>query len=367
MTVFDTRRKKFLSHIQKEDQAILITHPESIYYLSGFLHNPHERFMGLIWTKDQDWVLILPQLDYESAHQVIGSEVKLLGYSDGEPVSSKVIGLLADGSMKTLLIEKNVLTYERAEWFVKGIPDLVLSDLTPLLDQMRLVKDDEELSKMQRAAQYTDQILKNALAKFTRQMTEFDLVAEIDFQAKKIGAEKMSFGTTVLNQEKSALPHGHPGNKKLEKGLLLIDFGIVLEGYCSDMTRTFHIGPWEKEARKIYETVLQAEEAAILRTKEGVTLAELDLEARKIIDNEGYGEFFIHRLGHGIGLGIHEFPSVHSSNQDLTQKGMIFTIEPGIYVPGFGGVRIEDAVYVESNGCIPLTKFPKQVDQVVIE
>lgn len=172
----------------------------------------------------------------------------------------------------------------------------------------------------------------------------------------------MSFDTTVLTGDKAASPHGKTGDRKLQEGdLVLFDLGVVHKGYCSDITRTLALGEPGEEQKKVYDIVLKSETAALEAVKPGVTAAELDQISRKVITDAGYGDYFTHRLGHGLGISVHEFPSIHGANPMTMEKGMVFTLEPGIYVPGKVGVRIEDDVAVTENGYEVLTKYPKEL------
>ena len=196
-------------------------------------------------------------------------------------------------------------------------------------------------------------------------MSELEIVAEIEYEMKKKGVEKMSFATTVLAGAKAALPHGTPDQTKVKKGdFVLFDLGVVYNGYCSDITRTVAFGDVRKEHKKVYETVLNAQMAAVDAVKPGMTCSELDKVARNIIQEAGYGEYFTHRLGHGLGISIHEYPSVTETNNLTLKEGMVFTIEPGIYIPGQVGVRIEDDVVVTKTGREVLTKFPKSLQVI---
>src|SRR5699024_8710667 len=171
------------------------------------------------------------------------------------------------------------------------------------------------------------------------------------------------FSTIVLSGEKSALPHGVPGDRKIQQGdFLLIDFGVIIDGYCSDITRTFVIGEASEKQTEIYHIVLEATNAGIAAVQAGVPLKEFDIAARKVIQDSGYGEYYNNRVGHGLGLEVHEEPSVHGKNEESAEKGLLFTIEPGIYIPEFGGVRIEDNVYINEDGKAEvLTSFPKEL------
>lgn len=172
----------------------------------------------------------------------------------------------------------------------------------------------------------------------------------------------MSFETTVLSGPKTASPHGIPGNRAIQKGdFVLFDLGVVYEGYCSDITRTVAFGEITEEQRNIYETVKASNEQSIKAVKPGVRCMDLDQISREIISRAGYGEFYTHRLGHGLGISIHEFPSVNGANELKLKPGMVFTIEPGIYKPNIAGVRIEDDVVVTEDGVEVLTKYPKEL------
>lgn len=367
MTFNQTNRAKLLHLVPDgEEKAIVITHPKHVFYFTGFYTNPHERFLGLFWHKEKGWSLILPQLDAQAAISKVDEQISIISYSDEQKPEERVREWLSNVNVQEFLVEESVLNVERFRWLQQAKPAAQISNIMGLIDEIKSRKTAEEINILQEAAQKTDQILKLALEHFKVGMTENDMVAEIEFQAKKLGAEQMSFGTSVLGKEKSALPHGKSSTDKLHKGFMLIDFGIVYRGYTSDMTRTFHLGPWEEEALKIYETVLKAEKEAIRQAKLGMTFEELDGIARGIINEAGYGSYFIHRLGHGLGIDVHEYPSISKGNTDRLEEGMVFTIEPGIYLPNFGGVRIEDAVFMTKQGAQTLTHFPKESGEVLI-
>ena len=175
----------------------------------------------------------------------------------------------------------------------------------------------------------------------------------------------MSFDTMVLAGANSALPHGIPGANKMKRGdFVLFDLGVIIDGYCSDITRTVAFGEISEEQTRIYNTVLAGQLQAVEACKPGVTLGAIDNAARSVIADAGYGDFFPHRLGHGLGISVHEYPDVKAGNESPLKEGMVFTIEPGIYVPNVGGVRIEDDIYITKDGSEILTKFPKELQFV---
>ena len=195
--------------------------------------------------------------------------------------------------------------------------------------------------------------------------TELEIVAAIEYELKKKGITDMSFATMVLTGANGASPHGTPGQTKIQKGdFVLFDLGVIVDGYCSDITRTVAYGEINDKQKEIYDTVLKAQLAAIDASNPEVTCANVDLTARKIISDAGYGEYFPHRLGHGLGIGVHEYPSLTETNELQLEAGMVYTIEPGIYVPNVAGVRIEDDILVTKNGVEILTKFPKELQYI---
>lgn len=365
---YQKRRENLIQSIPHEEAAVMVHDPKSVFYLTGFFSDPHERFMGLFYHRAKGWTLILPLLDVDAAKQCVESNIIVIGYGDHQSPEQIVVKWLTEVNCADMYIEEPFVSYARVKWLLKYRQDLQIHDLTSFLQRMRIVKTKEEIENLKKAGEITDQVLKAALAQLKVGMTENDLAAEIEYQAKKHGAELMSFGTSVLYGTKSALPHGKPGRNKLEQdGLLLIDFGVVVDKYVSDMTRTFQLGEWKPQEEEMYDVVLQAELTALAAARTGMTFEALDQIAREIITDAGYGEYFVHRLGHGMGIDVHEYPSVGAGNTDLIQQGMVFTIEPGIYLPQVGGVRIEDAVYMTDQGAVPLTAFPKDRDRVQLD
>ncbi len=234
------------------------------------------------------------------------------------------------------------------------------------LSQLRQVKDEEEIEIIKRAQEITDRLFHKIINELVRpgKMTELDLAAEIEYQMKKLGASGPSFDTIVATGAHTALPHATPRNKVIENNTpLLIDMGVYLDGYVSDMTRTVWIGSSpDPEFEKIYNIVLEAQLAAEKGIRPGMTTVEVDALARNVIAEHGYGEKFVHSLGHGVGLNIHEAPIVSNRQDTATTvvENMAFTVEPGIYIEGFGGVRIEDIIIVRSDGAEVITKSPKK-------
>jgi Xaa-Pro aminopeptidase len=230
----------------------------------------------------------------------------------------------------------------------------------PLLPALRMVKDANELVLMERAAALGCDLFGALLPRIEAGMTEVALAAELEFDARKRGAEGMSFETIVASGARSALPHGRATSARLpRKGFVTLDFGVILKGYCSDMTRTVHLGNPTREERAAYDAVLEAQEAAVDAVKPGTTCGAVDDAARNVLRQAGWSKYFTHSTGHGVGLEIHEQPRIAAGQEMRLEPGMVITIEPGVYLPGRFGIRIEDMVAVTAKGGRILTPVTK--------
>lgn len=260
-------------------------------------------------------------------------------------------------------IEKNALTVDRFD----AISDILTgadsyTDLTSIIQRLQLIKTVEEKDKLIEAGKWADVAFEIGFKTVKEGVTEQAIIAEIEYQLKKQGVSQMSFDTLVLAGANAASPHGTPGSTKVSPNeLVLFDLGVVWNGYCSDATRTVAYQKPTEFQEKIYNITLEAQLAAQEAVRPGVTAGELDQIARNVINSYGYGEYFNHRLGHGIGTTVHEFPSLVEGNDLVIEEGMCFSLEPGIYIPEKVGVRIEDCVYVTSDGCVPFTTTPKEL------
>ena len=342
--------------------AAFLTSTENVFYCSGFYSDPHERLLALAVFPDAEPFLICPGMEKEDAKNS-GWTGEILGYSDvenpwemaGQAVSKRGI------TVKNLAVEKEHLNVERFEKINELFHTPSLTAAEEKLRLMRMVKSEDEMKKIREACRLADFAVEIGSSEIKEGRTEMEILAKIEYELKKAGVSQMSFSTMVLTGTNAASPHGNPGDTAIKKGdLVLFDLGVVFEGYCSDITRTIAYGSLNGKQQEIFDTVLRAEEAAAAAVKPGVSCADIDRIARSLIADKGYGEYFPHRLGHGLGISVHEYPSLTETNPLLLQEGMVFTIEPGIYVPGTAGVRIEDDVYVTADGAEILTKFPKR-------
>lgn len=343
--------------------AAFITDPYNVFYVSGFKSNPHERLLGVMVFADAEPFLICPKMEIPDAKNA-GWAGEVVGHEDTQN-SMEILyqtALSRGVDLKTMAIEKAHMTVERYEALLSFFGDLSISQLDAQLNAMRVIKDDAELQILREAAALADYAIEVAARTIKKGITEIEVMTEIELALKKRGVTHMSFDTTVLTGARAASPHGKTGEYKLQQGdLVLFDLGVVHKGYCSDITRTLALGEPNEEQKEVYDVVYRSEMAALEAVKPGVTAAELDHISRQVIADAGYGDYFTHRLGHGLGIDVHEFPSIHGENTMTMEKGMVFTLEPGIYVPGKVGVRIEDDVAVTADGYEVLTKYPKEL------
>ncbi|MBV8051991.1 MAG: aminopeptidase P family protein [Acidobacteriaceae bacterium] len=235
----------------------------------------------------------------------------------------------------------------------------------PLIESARIVKDPDEIGLLRSAISVGEGLFDVALKAIRPGVPETQVAAEMEYAARRAGAEGMSFETIIASGPRSALPHGRASAAEIpRKGFVVCDFGIILAGYCSDMTRTVHVGKLSAEMQRMYDSVREAQEAAIQAVKPGVNAGKIDSAARQVLTKRGFGKYFTHSTGHGVGLEIHEMPRIAARQTEPLLAGMVITIEPGVYIPETGGVRIEDMVLVTDKGCKVLTQTSKELVEI---
>ena len=237
-----------------------------------------------------------------------------------------------------------------------------LRETPALVEQCRMVKDEEEIARIRSAVILGAGLFDRALEVIRPGVKEIEVAAEMEYAARKAGAEAMSFETIIAGGERSALPHGRASQAAIPRqGFVVCDFGVILTGYCSDMTRTVYVGRASAEERGAYQAVKEAQLAAVDAVRPGVSVGEVDRVARKSLQKSGLAKYFTHSTGHGVGLEIHEIPRVAAGQTEILQRGMVITVEPGVYVPGKWGIRIEDMVVVTEHGCEVLSPTSKEL------
>ncbi len=343
--------RKDLHSIQAD--AILVESPTNRRYLSGFTGTS-----GALLISEKDAFFITDFRYMEQAkEQCIGFEIVKHTASLYEEAGN----LVKKTGITSLAFEKEYTTYATYESLQKHIG----ADLLPaagMIEQMRMYKDADELDILKEAAQVADQAFTHITTILKPGVTELEISNELEFFMRKQGAVSSSFDIIVASGWRSALPHGVATDKVIEKGeLVTMDYGAYYKGYCSDITRTVAVGEPSAELHNIYTCVYEAQLKAVEAIKPGMTGSEADLIARQYITEKGYGEYFGHGLGHGLGMEVHEGPRVSPKGKQALEPGMVVTVEPGIYVPGTGGTRIEDDIVITQNGNERLTHSPKEL------
>ena len=333
--------------------AILLTSEANCYYATGFMGEG----IALV-TRRGSWYFTDSRYT-EAADKAIGDAAVIREVSREKPFSALINEALAEaGAEKAGFEEQRMTVAEHAVYSEKL--HCTLTPASALMTELRGSKDEEELSCMTAAQRIAEGALEQILKEIRPGMTEKEIAARLNYLMVSAGAEKTSFDTIVASGPNGSMPHAVPGMRKVREGdFITMDFGCVYKGYCSDMTRTVALGRPSDEMRNVYDIVLQAQLAGIAAAKAGVTGAVIDGAARKVIQDAGYGAYFGHSFGHSLGIDIHEAPNAAPGNDKPMPDGAVVSAEPGIYLPGKFGVRIEDVMILRPDGAQVITKAPK--------
>lgn len=333
--------------------ALVVTKEENKYYLSMFPSTSYE----LVITRDD--AFILTDFRYAEAAEDLAPVFRAVITEPGYSIRE----FLNECGAEKLGLEFKDVNVDYYNLMQEALPDrAVLVSYDGMIEKIRSVKDKMELAYIAMAEKIGDQAFSYILGQIKPGVSEKEIALKLELKMRELGAEKLSFDTIVVSGERSSLPHGMPSDKLIEKGdLVTMDFGCKFMGYCSDMTRTIAVGSVSPDQKKIYDIVLRAQKETCQAIKAGVRAADVDAVARSIIEAEGYGRYFGHGLGHGVGLEIHEAPTANPRSREVLEQGMLVTIEPGIYLPKKFGVRIEDLSIVTENGIINLTGSEKEL------
>ena len=345
--------------------AVALNPGPTLTYLTGLTFHLMERPVVLLAAPGQDPALILPELEINKA---TSAAIKLQPFTfNDNPASwqlayqkaAQALGL--DG--KRIGVEPNRMRVLELRFLEGAMPNAQFISAEAIFSQLRMHKDAEEVQAMRRAVQIAQTALQATLPVIKPGVTERQVASELVMQLLRAGSDaEMPFQPIVSGGPHSADPHATPSDRPLQRGdLLVIDWGAMYQGYVSDLTRTFAIGDVEPEYHRIYELVRLANEAGRAAGRPGIPAGQVDQTAREVIEDGGYAQYFTHRVGHGIGLDTHEPPYMFGENDLILAPGMAYTIEPGIYLPERGGVRIEDDVVVTENGCETLSDMPRKL------
>ncbi len=359
------RLQNVQQQLQQNNVAAMALVPgPNMLYISGMHTHLSERPIVMLIPAEGEPGIVIPTLEAPKA-QAAGIPADLIfnwgddeGYMGAFQAACQTFGLAG----KTIAVEKlymRMLEWDMMEEFAAG---LKREYADPILNSLRLVKDEDEVKHLKKAIEIAEQAMHQLLPQIKIGMTEKQIAGMLSQLMIEGGSEGNPFGPIVSSGPNAASPHAVPTDRPIQAGeLMIIDWGAIVHDYPSDITRTFAIGEISDELKNIYDVVSAANSAGINVVSPQNSCSDVDEAARHTITAAGYGEYFIHRTGHGLGLEVHEEPSMITGNQTMLKEGMTFTIEPGIYIPGVAGVRIEDDILVQSNGHLVLTAFPKRL------
>lgn len=334
--------------------ALIVPFSPNVRYLTGFTGSN-----GVLLVFADEAILFTdPRYRTQSAQEV-NCKIKI---STG-PILPEVVSAIKRRKLRRIAFEKNRIGYEAYEFLKCNLPPK--TDLKPVagwVEEQRMIKSEEEIALVRASVNTNSAAFEEATAQVRPGMRESALAAELDYRMRRHGAEGPAFDTIVASGLRTALPHAHPTHRRMgNNGLVLIDMGGMQAGYASDMTRMLYLGKPDAKVRRTYKAVLEAQLAALAAVHPGATAERVDRAARDVLKGHGLDKAFVHSTGHGLGLEIHEPPRLGRKEKTRLQKGMTVTIEPGIYIEGFGGIRIEDTVVVTETGCQILTPTSKQL------
>ncbi|MCF0156257.1 MAG: aminopeptidase P family protein [Veillonella sp.] len=351
-----TRLQDFL--VQEGYEGMFVTSSTNLHYFAGFTGTAGVAFV----TRDKAWFLTDSRYTEQAQGQCEGYTV--IQYQ--QPIWEEIKALAEEHDVRAIAIEGDSMTVDEFGKVIDIFGDGFEFNSVQL-QGLRAVKREDELVHMRKAAQIADEAFAVLLEKIKVGMTENEARIILETEMLKRGSDEPSFATIVASGHRSSMPHGVASDKVIEKGdFVTFDFGAVWKGYHSDMTRTICMGPASDEQKKLYEIVLNAQKKGVSAVRAGLLGVELDTICRDSIENDGYGAYFNHGLGHGVGLDIHEQPVASPRSESVLETNMIITVEPGVYLPGKIGLRIEDSVIVTDDGCEVLTHSPKELIEIEV-
>lgn len=352
------QRIEALAKSLSKRQCALIIEPMNRRYFTNFPSSA-----GMLFISKEKSIFYTDSRYVHAAKQSIPQDV-IVRMQDAD---TQIANIVHELGCKTVSVEAEYLSFTRAKELERKLGDSHLSidlsgEIDSLISYLRSVKESEEVEYIVFAQRLAEKAFAHILSYIKEGRTEKEIALELDYTMLKLGSEGVSFETIIASGENGAKPHAIPSDRKVKQGdFITMDFGAVINGYHSDMTRTVALGQITQEQQKVYDTVLIAQKNCIANIRAGIKAQQADALTRDIIDNAGYKDFFGHATGHSLGLDIHEKPSLSSQNQKVLLENQVVTVEPGIYLPDKFGVRIEDMVWLKDNGAINLTKAEKEL------
>ena len=347
-----------INEAEKSVTAFLVTNPKNIFYISGFTGE------GILLSTPAKDFLITDSRYTEQAKQEVGTECQIIiqNMKQVDAQTKSLCELISELRIKEIGFEAESLLVNAFLKYQIQMPQIKFYPLHNIIEKLRMIKDSHEIKLLKKSAYIATNSFLQTIPSIKNNISELAIAAQLNYNMRKNGAAKEAFDLIVTSGERGVLIHGGPSIKKIAEGeLIIIDFGCIFKMYNSDCTRTFVLGNTGSEQKKIFKIIQDVQLATLQQVGPGKSCCELDEFARKKIERRGYGDYFGHSLGHGVGLDIHELPRLGANDKTILQPGMVVTIEPGIYIPGIGGVRIEDTVLITEKSCQLLTSLPKEL------
>ncbi len=334
---------------QDKMDGYLVANEVNMQYFTGFLGGTR-----LLVPKKGACILYVPTVNYEAAKEYV-RDIEIEPIRIGDDVNRKVASRVRRLGLRLIGFDSiDASVYLKLQGVMK---DADIKPANKLLSSLRRVKDEEEQRRIREASKLTSLGMRRAFEAIKAGMKERELASEIEYAMRRNGSDGTAFDTIVVSGVRSAFPHGGCSDRQIADGdLVVIDIGAKYQGYCSDLTRTIVVGEASSKQEDLYNIVLSAQNEGMRQIKSGVKACIVDAMARDLIDKRGYGDYFVHSLGHGVGLEVHELPTLSLKSEDRLEVGNVVTVEPGMYIPGFGGIRIEDTVLVKEDGYERLTE-----------
>jgi len=348
--------------VKNNVDATMIGPSADLKFLMNYSPQPDERFQSLFLLSDKRYFYISPELTYEEIRDKLDNDADIYKWGDHEEFSD----IVADAMNKYKLSGKNIGVNN-------GIAAINLIDIKEkinthfvnghhIMEILRIVKDESEIEKLRKTAKLADEVMGETIDSICPGMTERDIKKKIEELFMQKGADGLSFEPIVASGPNSSMPHYCEDSRVIQKkDIIILDLGCKYKGYCSDISRTVFVGGITDEEKKVYDIILRANKAGEEAAKQGVKAEKVDKASRDIIKSEGYGQYFLNRTGHGIGISVHEAPYIRTGNKQILEKGMAFSVEPGIYMQNKFGMRIEDIVVIGDDGPEVLNKFTKEI------
>ncbi len=347
--------RKMLASLERRPQVFVVASPENRRYLTGFSGSTGTAVIS------QNKAIFVTDFRYidQAAMECPGWDI--VRHATGT-MADAVAGVLSGLGEERVGFERETATFAWYEDLATRLKGFEMIPVGPIVERVREIKDEGEIALIREAATITDRALGEAIPLLRPGIPERDVALEIEYRFRKLGADGAAFETIVASGHRGAMPHGRASEKPIAAGdLVTIDLGARVGGYCADLTRTFAIGSVTEEQEKVYNLVFEAQAQSLAAVRPGRTGKQVDAVSRDIISAAGHGEHYGHGLGHAVGLAVHEGPRLAPTGDRQLEPGMVVTVEPGVYVTGWGGVRIEDLVVVRPDGCEVLSQFPKKL------